>query len=95
VKVTPPETKKIGKLYAAFAKLKNANEAAKFLRDICTIAEINAMSERLEVARLLGQGKTYREISSLTGSSTATVTRVAQWLHHGMGGYKLMLARLK
>jgi TrpR-related protein YerC/YecD len=88
------EPKFIGNLYKSFFKLKSTNEAAKYLRDLCTIAELNAMAERLEVVRLLSEGKSYRQINKLTGASTTTVTRVAYWLHHGMGGYKLMLERI-
>jgi TrpR-related protein YerC/YecD len=52
------------------------------------------MSQRWHIARLLEQGLPYREISEQTGSSTATVTRISQWLRHGEGGYRLVLDRL-
>ena len=76
------------------AELKSVDEAGKFLRDLCTIKELKSMAERWQVAKKINANVTYRQISKETGSSTATITRVAQWLHHGMGGYKLMLARM-
>jgi TrpR-related protein YerC/YecD len=54
---------------------------------------VDAMGQRLQVARLVNDGISYQEISRRTGASTATVTRVAQWLHHGEGGYPAVLKR--
>jgi TrpR-related protein YerC/YecD len=51
------------------------------------------MGQRLQVARLVNDGVSYQEISRRTGASTATVTRVAQWLHYGEGGYAAVLKR--
>ncbi|MGZ4352450.1 MAG: YerC/YecD family TrpR-related protein [Gaiellaceae bacterium] len=70
-------------------------EAGRFLRDLCTLAELEAMSHRWHAARLLDQGRPYVEIAKTTGASTATVTRVAQWLRYGEGGYRLALDRRK
>lgn len=81
-------------LFVAIAKLDNPAECKKFLRDLCTFSELNDMAERWQVAKKVQKGIPYREIAKTTGASTATVTRVAHWLHHGMGGYKLMLERL-
>ena len=64
---------------------------ADLLRDIGTLSELWAWSERLEVARLLGPGKTYRQVAELTGASTTTVTRVARFLRDGEGGYRRVL----
>ena len=80
-------------LFKAILKLKTVNECEKFFRDLCTLSELNAMTERWQVAQSVARGKPYREISRLTGASTATVTRVAHWLHHGEGGYRLVLKR--
>lgn len=80
-------------LYQAILKLKSPTECKKFFRDLCTLSELKAMSERWQVAKQVKNGIPYREICKKTGSSTATITRVAHWLHHGMGGYKLMLDR--
>ena len=82
-------------LYEAVLKLQSIDECKKFFRDLCTLSEINAMVERFKVVRMVDEGIPYREISKIVGSSTATVTRVAHWLHHGKGGYKLVLERLK
>lgn len=81
-------------LFAGILKLKNNKECRQFFRDLCTIAELNAMAERFVVAKKVKGQESYREISKQTGSSTATITRVAHWLHHGMGGYAMVLKRL-
>jgi len=73
--------------------LRDRDEAAAFLRDLCTLGEIQAMAQRWHVARLLDQGLHYAETSRLTGASTGTITRVAAWLHHGAGGYRRALDR--
>lgn len=82
-------------LYSAILQLKTIGECQKFFRDLCTLNELSSMTERWQVAQLLQQGMPYREICKRTGSSTTTITRVAQWLEHGEGGYKLALKRLK
>lgn len=82
-------------LFEAITALKTETECKNFLRDLCTLAELKAMSERWQVAKQVEKGTPYRTISKQTGSSTATITRVAHWLHHGMGGYKLLLDRTK
>lgn len=81
-------------LFGAITALKTEAECKKFFRDLCTLSELNAMAERWQVAQKVQQGISYREIAKDTGASTATVTRVAHWVHHGMGGYKLMLERV-
>ncbi len=87
--------KDLRELYEAVLKLQSVDECKKFFRDLCTISEINAMIERYKVVKLLNEGVSYREISKKVGSSTATITRIAHFLHHGKGGYKLVLERLK
>ena len=82
-------------LFGAIASLESPEEVEIFCRDLCTLAELEAMAHRWEVARLLEQGLPYLEISQRTGASTTTVTRVAHWLRHGEGGYRLALDRLK
>lgn len=78
-------------LVQAFLSCKSDEQMANFLRDIATLSELAAMSERLEVARLLGKGLSYRQVSKMTGASTTTVTRVAQFLENGQGGYREFL----
>ncbi|MEI7578942.1 MAG: YerC/YecD family TrpR-related protein [bacterium] len=82
-------------LFEIIASLQDVNEVKNLFRDLCTMSELKAMAERWKVAKLVNDGVSYRKISELTGASTATVTRVAQWLHHGKGGYQLMLEKLK
>lgn len=78
-------------LCAAMVECKTDEEMANFLRDIGTLSELQAWSERLEVAKLLAQGLTYRDIALKTGASTTTVTRVAKFLENGQGGYRKVL----
>jgi TrpR-related protein YerC/YecD len=69
-------------------------EAAAFLRDLCTLGELRDLAQRWAVVRHLDAGLHYSEISRRTGASTATITRIASWLNHGEGGYRLLLDRL-
>ena len=82
-------------LFEAILKLENMEECYRFFEDICTIKELQSISQRLEVAKLLKDGKTYIEIEEVTGASTATISRVNRCLHYGADGYKLILAKLK
>jgi len=76
-------------------RLDSRDEVERFLRDLCTLAELEAMGHRWAVARLVDQGLPYLEIAHKTHASTTTVTRVAHWLRHGEGGYRLALDRTK
>lgn len=80
-------------LLASILKLETHEEAAAFMRDLCTRKELEEMSHRWEAVKLLDQGIPYREISARTGLSTATITRINQWLQHGTGGYRSMLTK--
>ena len=82
-------------LFTGILKLKTIEECKWFFRDLCTLTELEAMAERFQVAKMVNQEESYRTISKKTGASTATVTRVAYWLHNGPGGYKLILDRMK
>jgi TrpR-related protein YerC/YecD len=82
-------------LFAAIASLRNQGEAERFLRDLCTRSELDAMAHRWEVAQLLDEGLPYLEIAKRAHASTTTVTRVSQWLRNGEGGYALALRRRK
>ena len=86
-------TTETDELFDAILSLRTSEEAAAFFRDLCTLSELEAMAHRWEVARLLEQGLPYLEIAERTGASTTTVTRVAHWLRHGEGGYRLALER--
>ncbi len=78
---------------SAILSLKTETEALAFFRDLCTLEELKEMAGRWGVVKLLDQGESYREIAQATGVSTATITRIADWLNHGEGGYKLILQR--
>ena len=80
-------------LFATIASLKTPEEAQAFLRDLCTRAELDAMAHRWQVAQLLEEGLPYLEVARRAHASTTTVTRVAQWLRNGEGGYRLALSR--
>jgi len=82
-------------LFDALLSLESRNEAAAFLRDLCTLGEIRDLAQRWTVVRLLDAGLHYSEISRRTGASTATITRIASWLNHGEGGYRLLLERAR
>ena len=80
-------------LFDAILSLEDKTDVEAFFRDLCTLSELEAMAHRWQVARLLEQGLPYLEIAERTGASTTTVTRVAHWLKHGEGGYRLALDR--
>ena len=80
-------------LFGAFLTLERPSEVEAFLRDLCTLSELEAMAHRWQVARRLEHGQPYQEIAERTGASTTTVTRVAHWLKHGEGGYRVALDR--
>ena len=81
-------------LFVAVLSLKSVGEAETFFSDLCTPAELEALSGRWQVARLIDKGMPYREISEKTGISTATITRVARCLTYGRdGGYRRVLDR--
>lgn len=80
-------------LASAIAALRDEDEALRFLRDLCTVTELREFAARWEVARLLDEGLSYHEISERTGASSATISRVNQWLRYGRDGYRLLLDR--
>jgi TrpR-related protein YerC/YecD len=75
-------------LCCAISSCKTEEEVGNILRDIGTLSELRSWSERLEVAKLLTTGLTYRQVAAKTGASTTTVTRVAKYLSNGTGAYK-------
>ena len=82
------------KLCEAFLTLKTVDEMYAFLEDVATIGEVKALAQRLEVARLLNESKTYPQIAVQTGASTATISRVKKFLDYGANGYKIVLERM-
>ena len=82
------------RFFDAIMTLKTQKECYKFFEDICTISELKAIAQRLEVAGRLKDGETYEEIVQQTGMSTATIARIKRCLDYGSGGYRLILNRL-
>jgi TrpR-related protein YerC/YecD len=80
-------------LLDAIVALPDREAAERFFRDLCTLRELYDMAQRWRVVQLLDAGWHYLEISRETGASTATVTRISQWLRHGTGGYREALER--
>ena len=83
--------KAFDQLFEAILKLKDLEDCRKFFEDVCTIKELQDMMQRLEVAKLLSEGKNYQEVSKATGASTATISRVNKCLNYGSGGYNIVL----
>ena len=82
-------------LFKAILLLENEEECYQFFEDICTVNELKALAQRLQVARMLEAGESYDNIVETTGASTATISRVKRCLVYGADGYKTILARLK
>lgn len=91
-KIQNPETER---LYKSILNFESLEECRCFFEDICTIKEIQDMSQRLEVARMLNMNKSYAEISKETGASTATISRVNKCLVYGSDGYKKALLKME
>ena len=82
-------------LYETILSLESKEECRKFFQDLCTVAELRAMEQRLEVALLLSEGMIYNDILERTGASSATISRVNRALQYGADGYKAVLPRIK
>ena len=82
-------------LYQALLEVQDLEECRRFLQDLCTVSELKAMEQRMEVAMLLDQGLIYSDILERTGASSATISRVNRCLHYGADGYRAILPRLK
>ncbi len=91
-KMRSPET---DRLYDVILSLEDREACYRFFDDLCTYSEITAMTQRLQVARMLKEGKTFTQISAETGVSSATITRVNKCLSYGAGGYEAALAKEK
>ena len=79
-------------LYRAIVSLQDVDECRRFFQDLCTVSELKAMEQRMEVAMLLDQGLIYSDILERTG---ATISRVNRCLHYGADGYQAVIPRLK
>ena len=82
-------------LFEGILKLQSVEECYRFFTDICTIKELQAMTQRLQVAKQLFEGRNYNEVYQDTGVSSATICRVNKCLNYGDGGYRLVLDRLE
>lgn len=89
------ESEEMDYLCEAILSLKTKEECYRFFDDICTINEIKALEQRLQVAKMLKNKKTYLDIAAATGASTATISRVNRCLNYGSDGYNIALERLK
>ena len=81
-------------LYRALLMLKDTEECYDFFTDLCTVAELKAMEQRFEVAKLLNEGLIYNEILEKTGASSATISRVNRSLNYGTDAYHMVFDRL-
>ena len=82
-------------LFKAILSLETMDECYNFFDDLCTVPELKALSQRLEVARMLSEGRVYSDIVAKTGASTATISRVNRSLNDGSDGYKVVFERVK
>ncbi len=82
-------------LYKAILLLESPEECYNFFCDLCTMSEMKAMEQRFEVAKLLSEGKIYNDILELTGTSSATISRVNRSLLYGAEGYRLAIERMR
>ena len=89
------KTPEMDQLFQGIVSLRSVEECYAFFEDICTVSELLAIAQRLEVARLLSEDTKYQEICEKTGASSAAVSRVGRALHYGEDGYAMVLERLK
>lgn len=82
-------------LYRAIVTLQTEDECRRFFQDLCTVSELKAMEQRMDVAMLLDEGLIYSDILERTGASSATISRVNRCLHYGADGYQTVIPRLK
>lgn len=82
-------------LFEAIFSLDSIEEYRRFFRDLMTEQEIETFASRFKAAIMLSNGVPYRDIAKLTGMSTATITRINNWLERGMDGYSSVITKLK
>lgn len=87
------KSKELDALFEAILSLKSEEECYLFFEDLCTVAELSAISQRYKVAQMLKNKTTCHAIAEKTGASTATISRVNRCLNYGTGGYRLVLDR--
>ena len=89
------KTEAVDFLFDAILSLENRDECYSFFEDLCTVNELLSLSQRFEVAAMLGDKKTYLEIAEKTGASTATISRVNRSLNYGNDGYDMVFNRIR
>lgn len=82
-------------LFQAILSLTDEEDCYRFFEDICTIKELQAIAQRLQVAKLLREKRTYNEIEEQTKASTATISRINKCLIYGADGYQRILKRME
>ena len=87
-------TPTVEQLFKAILTLNSVEECYDFFEDVCTINELLSISQRLDVARMLCEHRTYLDISNETGASTATISRVNRSLSFGNDGYNMVFSRM-
>ena len=92
--MTKLHTRQIERLFEAITKIESEKECFDFFEDLCTIKEIQDMSQRFETALMLKEGKSYTEITAQVGVSSATIGRVNKCLNYGTGGYGNVISKL-
>lgn len=92
--MAPIHNEQTDRFFEAILTLESVEECRSFFEDICTIKEIQAIAQRMAVAKLLDQGQSYQQAIAVTGASSATISRVKRCLDYGAGGYRLVLDRL-
>ena len=93
--MNPQITEENRSFFRAILSLETEEECAAFFEDVCTIKEIQDISQRLAVADMLNEGEKYQTIEERTGASTATISRVNKCLNYGSGGYRTVLEKMK
>ena len=88
-------TEAVDRLFDAVLCLRNREECYTFFEDVCTVNELQSLSQRFEVAKMLRDQKTYLDIAEKTGASTATISRVNRSLNYGNDGYDMVFSRMK
>ena len=92
---TPRRNALTDALFDAILTLQDREECYRFFDDLCTVKEISDMSQRLEAAKLLLEGKTYEQIVKSAEISTATISRINRCIQYGAGGYQTIIQRLE
>lgn len=88
------QSEAMDRLFDAIMHLRNREECYVFFEDLCTVKELQDMSQRLQVAQLLYEGNSYQRITEEVETSTATIGRVSRCLNYGSGGYRMAIQRL-